>query len=77
MTNWEKENKINMRNKKGKKEKQSRVSLANKENNSPENSPKKESVAEKREKVLKDSNNQISRWIKNADHEKWLKFKVK
>ena len=30
----------------------------------------------KQKKILNESNNQISRWIKGADHEKWLKFKT-
>ena len=48
----------------------------NKENIIPEGSQKKETTSEKQKKILNESNNQISRWIKGADHEKWLKFKT-
>ena len=76
MTNWEKENGINTRKKKEKGRKQMKTRTTNKENIILEGSQKKETTSEKQKKILNESNNQISRWIKGADHEKWLKFKT-
>ena len=76
MTNWEKENRINTWKKKGKGRKQMKTCTTNKENIIPEGSQKKETTSEKQKKILNESNNQMSRWIRGADHEKWLKFKT-
>ena len=77
MTDWEKEKGILLKMKKMKTKKQKKKATSNKENCTATNLLIKETVNQKKERILKESDHQIQGWIEGSKQEGWLKFKNK
>ncbi len=73
MIEWEKQNNITTKEKKGKKIRAKRKE--NKENITPSNEVR-ESKKEKETRIQKDASSRVDRWIRSGGKEGWLRFKT-